>query len=222
MGAWPFSFGGKQDNAGRQKVRKVLDEILEFVSTGRNSSFLDLAKEEYFGKVGGVYEDDHDFEHRMNTFLEWFAFDFRSATMGPDTVFTMYINENRDNFSSEDMVFRMTISKHLHSVFMVKGFKEGMIKVKDLAGGKSFWVTDDELFEKGDLFETRIITVGDSNFFSYTYCLHPRVSAKLIRNAFKKRHSVGFGPDFFVRLHAMQLKWRRSRQIEVKDIYNFQ
>ncbi len=222
MGAWPFSLGAKPDNAGRQKVRKVLDEILEFASTGGNSSFLGLAKEHYFGKVGGVYEDDSDFEQRMNTFLEWFVFDFRSETMGSDTVFTMYINENRDRFSSEEMVFRMTVSKHLHSVFAVKGLKEGMIKVKDLAGGKSFWVTDDEIFEKGDLFETRIITEGDSSFFSYTYCLHPKSAEKLIKDAFKKRHSVGFGPDFFVRLHAMQLKWRRSRQIEVKDIYNFQ
>lgn len=220
MSTWPFS-KAKPDEDGWRIVKDVINELLTFASDKTNAEFLDTAKEKYEGKMGRFYQDESDYIQRMNTFLEWFVFDFRTEELGSNTIFNRYINDNRDRLSSDELTLRMTIAKHLHSIFIVKNFKEGMVKVKDLYQGKSIWVTDDKIFEKGDMMESRVISAYGGNFFSYTYCLHPRSAASHIKAELKKQRKTGLRDDFFLKLRAMQLKWRRSRQIEIKDIYKF-
>lgn len=219
-----FLFGksaGAPNHAGRREVRQLLSNLVAFASEPFNSEPLARAREYYFLKAGEIYEDDPDFDHRMNNFLEWFMFDYKDDGAKAATMLEKYIDAKRDTLTSDELVLNMSMVKHVHSIFIIKYCNKGFIKVSDMLSKKGFLVTGDDNLEKGDLLESRITVTEKGSFFFRTYCLHPKTAYKSIRNELKKRRKTGLDADFFITLQAMQLKWRRSRQINVGDIYSF-
>lgn len=211
----------EQDGLKNDKVLKLLEELNAFATQQPGSEVLKKGREYYFGKTGQVFEDDPDFEHRMNTFLEWFIFDFKSGGAETSTIFEKFIDSKRATLSNDEMIFLMNVGKHTHSVFIVKSSGDGNIKVKDLIGGKVYRLTSEDSLEKGDLLVRRLLCLDDCCCFFNTYSLHPKLAYKPLMTELKKRRKSGVNPDFFIDLQAMQIKWRRSRQIEVQDIYKF-
>lgn len=209
------------DNSKNEKVLQLLEELNSFATKSSNLEELKKGREHYFGKTGQVFEDDPDFEHRMDSFLEWFIFDFKSGGAETSTVFEKFIDSKRAALSNEEMIFLMSVGKHIHSVFQVKSCGNGSIKLKDLVGGKVYTLPSEDSLEKGDLLERRLLCLEDCCCFFHTYSLHPKLAYKPLVTELKKRKKSGIKQDFFVRLQAMQVKWRRSRQIKVGDIYRF-
>ena len=223
MNLW---FSRERGNASKESphkdsVHKVLDDILSFATETDNSSVLRQARELYFGKIGQVFEDDLDFDQRMSTFLEWYIFDYKSGGAETSTLFEKFVDSRRGSLSSEEMVFLMAIGKHTHSIFLVKHSKQGRIKLKDLVTGTAYWLASEDNLEKGDVIEKRIICIDNSCCLFNTYSLHPKQAYKPIFAELKKMKKGGVKPDFFITLQAMQVKWRRSRNIKVRDIYSF-
>ncbi len=210
-----------QDSSKNEEVLQLLEELNSFATRQSNLEELKKGREHYFGKTGQVFEDEPDFEHRMNCFLEWFIFDFKSGGAETSTVFEKFIDSKRESLSNEEMVFLMNVGKHIHSVFKVKSCSDGVIKMKELVGGKVYQLPSEDKLEKGDLLERRLLCLEDCCCFFHTYALHPKLAYKPLMAELKKRKKSGLNPDFFVRLQAMQIKWRRSRQINVRDIYRF-
>lgn len=219
-------FSRERGNASKESphkdsVQKALDDLLSFATETDNSSVLRQARELYFGKIGQVFEDDPDFDQRMSTFLEWYIFDYKSGGAETSTLFEKFVDSRRGSLSSEKMIFLMAIGKHTHSVFLVQYSKQGRIKLKDLVTGTAYWLASEDNLEKGDVIEKRIICIDNSCCLFNTYSLHPKQAYKPIFSEMKKMKKSGVKPDFFVTLQAMQVKWRRSRNIKVRDIYNF-
>jgi hypothetical protein len=210
---------GEPEPSGKQKVRRVLDELISFASEERFQKRLEEAREYYYFKAGKTNDDDPDFIQRMNTFLEWFIFDHRPEGAGGKSLFDLYLAEKLPNLAADEVVLRISASKNYHSIFLVKTIEHGVIKLKDMAGKDSYIVTDDDRLEPKDVLETRIITAGKGCYLSYTHCLHPKTAAKPIMAEIKKRKGLPFDEDFFFKLQGMQLKWRRFRQISINDIY---
>jgi hypothetical protein len=209
------------DNSKNEQVLQLLEELNSFATRSSNLVELKKGRAHYFGKTGQVFEDDQDFEHRMNSFLEWFIFDFKSGGAETSTIFEKFIDSKRAALSNEEMIFLMSVGKHIHSVFQVKSCSNGSIKLKDMIDGKVYTLPSEDSLEKGDLLERRLLNLKDCCCFLLTYSLHPKLAYKPLVTELKKRRKSGIKPDFFVRLQAMQVKWRRSRQIDVWDIYRF-
>ncbi len=203
----------------KPSVRALLDELIGYASEKRFGQRLEEAREYYYLKAGKINEDDADFVQRMNTVLEWFIFDHRPGGIGTNSLFDQYMGEKRARLSSAELVERMAMSKHLHSMFMVISCGDGTIKVKDMATKRRYVVSNDDRLEKGDILEARIVFLGSGCFFTYTHCLHPKAALKPIMGELKKWKSKMLGEDFFFKLQNMQLKWRRFRQISINDIY---
>lgn len=212
---------GEPNPGGMKKVRAVLDELIAFASEERFKIKLEEARAYYYFKVGKTNDDDPDFVQRMNTFLEWFIFDYRPGGAGEKSLFDIYLGENLAKLSAEEVVMRIAASKNHHSIFVVKSHGAGVAKLKDMAGKNSYIVTYDDELEEKDVIEARVILAGNGCFLSYTHCLHPKNTAKAIHSAIKKRKGAALDEEFFFKLQGMQLKWRRFRQIHVDDIYNF-
>ncbi|MFQ5431067.1 MAG: hypothetical protein ACE5EN_01010 [Nitrospinota bacterium] len=209
------------DSLKNEKVLQLLEELNSFAIRQSNLEELKIGREFYFGKTGQVFEDDPDFEHRMNSFLEWLIFDHKSGGAETSTVFEKFVDSKRESLTNEEMVFLMNVGKHIHSIFQVRSCDDGRIKVKDLLGGKVYQLPSEDKLEKGDLLERRLLCLGDCCCFFHTYSLHPKLAYKPIMAELKKRKKSGIKPDFFISLQAMHVKWRRSRQIKVRDIYKF-
>jgi len=209
------------DSLKNEKILQLLEELNSFATRQSNLDELKKGRKHYFGKTGQVFEDDPDFEHRMNSFLEWLIFDYKSGGAETSTVFEKFIDSKRESLTNEEMVFLMNVGKHTHSIFQVKSCSNGMIKVKDLVGGKVHQLPSEDNLEKGDLLERRLLCMEDCCCFFHTYALHPKLAYKPLAAELKKRKQSGLKPDFFISLQAMQIKWRRSRQIKVRDIYSF-
>ena len=209
------------DNSQSEKVLQLLEELNAFATQPANLVELKKGRGHYFGKTGQVFEDDPDFEHRMNSFLEWFIFDFKSGGAETSTIFEKFIDSKRTALSNEEMIFLMSVGKHVHSIFQVKSCGNGTIKLKDMVGGKVYTLPSEDRLEKGDLLDRRLLCLENSCCFLHTYSLHPKLAYKSLIAELKKRKKSGIKPDFFISLQAMQVKWRRSRQIDVLDIYRF-
>jgi len=205
----------------RDEVEAVLERILSFSSEPENRELLEKAREYYLQKVGKTFEDDDDFEQRMNTFVEWYIFNYQPYGTLPGQIFTRYKEKYIVKSSSTEWTIRKAIEKLTHSVFLVKEQKGEVIKVKDLIGRKTYFVTSDDTLEKGDIIQTRIIDYNGGSFFSFAHCLHPKASLKIIKKGIKTKGRNDITSDFFLDLETMQLRWRRSRQIDIKQIYKF-
>jgi len=200
---------------------QILDELMSYAMEPSNSEQLKSAREKYFGVLGQVFEDDPDFEQRMNNFLEWFIFDYKSGGAETTTLYEKYIDSQRRVLAMDELVFKMNIGKHRYSIFSIIRCGNGMIYVKDIADNSRYHVTAEDNLEKGDLLQTRLIKTDKGCFFTHTYCLHPKQAYKYIKAEIKKRKRSGLTPEFFLSLNAKQLTWRRSRKINIEDIYRF-
>lgn len=217
-----FIFGktvGKYMPGNQNRVRALVDRFIEYASQERFTAQLAGARDFYFSRTGKANEDDHDFVQRMNTFLEWFIFDYRPDGVGGSSLFDRYLNETREEIPSEELVWWIAVSRQVHSLFLIKSRAGGVIRMRDLAGGRSYVVTGDDHLEKGDILEARLVVCGGGCYFTYTHCLHPKESYGPIKSEVKKWRGKPLTDDFFLKLQGMQLKWRRFRQISIDDIY---
>jgi hypothetical protein len=210
---------GEPAFALKPSIRELLDELITYASEPRFAKKLEEARAYYFFKAGKINEDDHDFIQRMNTILEWFIFDYRPDGIGTHSIFDQYMSEKRPGLSSEQLIRRIAVSNHVHSLFLVKSCAAGVAKLKDLAAKRQYIVTDDDRLEKGDILETRVIHLDKGCFLSYTHCLHSKEAKKAIVAEMKRWKGKALSEEFFFKLQNMQLKWRRFRQISINDIY---
>ncbi len=210
---------GKPAPEGCAVIRGLLDRLIEYASEPRFAESLNAARELFYAKAGKTNEDDPDFIQRMNTFLEWFIFDYRPEGAGTRSVYDKFLDEKRRETSSADMINWIALSRQVHSMFLIKSCTGGIISVRDLSGRRNYIVTGDDHLEAGDILESRIICIGKGCFFTYTHVLHPKTALRPIRAELKKYRNKPLGEELFFKLQGMQLKWRRFRQISIEDIY---
>ena len=55
-----------------KEIQIALDSCIELYSLGDNLDIFHTAKKEYTALTGAFYEEDEDFEHRVNSFHDWF------------------------------------------------------------------------------------------------------------------------------------------------------
>lgn len=207
---------------------KYLEPIIEEFTTGTYYREVYDAKNEYFKKAGIVYEDDEDFDQRMNIFMDWYLFD--RDLPGIDLPPTKYYHrKNKDRFSNEELNIYKDFCSTLHSIFRLKRktlFKKSGLVISDLFTNKTYTVVDSEVnrgFTKGDIFEARIIPFQGSFEFSKGFCFHPREMQSFILSEIKKVRfqDKNRKTKLILQLAAMKLKHHRFNHIDVKHIYTF-
>jgi len=205
--------------------QKYLEPVIEEFTTGDYYREVYEAKEEYFLKAGKVFEDDSEFESRMNIFMDWYIFerDLPGVDLPP---IKYYFNKNQSKFSSEEIGIYKDLCHTHHSLFQLKRktwFTHALI-VKDLFTGKKYTVNSPEMeqgFSKKDIFEARIIPYRGHFEFSQGFCFHPLEMQSFILKEIKKvryqeksRHT-----KLILQLSQMRLNQLRFSHIDVQEIY---
>ncbi len=205
---------------------KYLDPIIEEFTTGEYYREVFNAKQEYFDKAGIVYEDDPEFEQRMCLFMDWYLFD--RDLPGKDLPPVKYFfRKNKDRLANEELDIYRDFCSTIHSVFRLKrkSFFKKAVVVTDLFSNKSYSVTGMEMsrgFNRGDLFEARLIPFKGSLEFSKGFCFHPTemesyILGEIKRVRFQEKNRQ---TKLILQLSSMKLKSQRFNHIEIQHIYS--
>ena len=206
--------------------QKYLDPVVEMFTTGEYYKEVFQAKQEYFERAGVVYEDDNEFENRMCTFMDWYAFDRELPSIDLPPI-KFYFRKNKDLFSSEELNIYKDFCNTIHSIFYLRKNSGGTIYLKDLFSKKNHEVKDSEInmgFVTGDIFEARLIPFKGVFEFSKGFCFHPVEMEKFIMGEIKKvrYQDRSRQTKLILQLAAMKLKHMRYQHINIKHIYTFE
>jgi hypothetical protein len=207
--------------------QRYLDPVIEEFTSGDYYREVYDAKEEYFEKAGRVYEDDSEFEERMQLFMDWYIFDrdLRGVDLSP---IRFYYRRNKEHLSESDSQIYRELCQTIHSIYRLKrkAFFGGGFLVTDLFTKKTYRVYDSHLergFNAGDLFEGRLITFQGKQYFSKGFCFHPVEMQKFILGEIKKvrAQDVTRQNKLILQFSAMKLKHMRYQHISIEHIYTF-
>ncbi|MGK0289377.1 MAG: hypothetical protein ACI86H_000814 [bacterium] len=206
------------------KFEIIADFINEHPTTSQEAV---VAKKEYIQQTGVIREADDSYENRMNSFLLWFAFDWKIAREGdrtPYQLFLMILEEKRD-VTDEEIQFFTSMYPHQHSLFELKKFTKTESVLKDLFTGTKYVVPDVHSLiglDKGTFFETRLFEFQQGKCFAH-YCIpHPMdVRRNITRQIklIKKRPQLN--TKLVLKLHHFYTKWISYRNIDMRSVYHF-
>jgi hypothetical protein len=208
--------------------QEKLEPIIREFTTGEFYPEVFRAKQEFFERAGTVYDDDSEFEQRMNLFMDWYLFDRDLPAVDLPPI-RYYVRQHQSEFSPEDKQIFEDLSHSIHSLFLLtrfSWFKKDHLVIQDLFSRKKYVVSDPKLkqaFSRGDIFEGRIFPNGSTWHFARGFCFHPIEMRSFIVNEIKKirfqdrsRHL-----KLILQLAQMKLKHIRYAHIDVKHIYGF-
>ncbi len=206
---------------------KYLDPVIEAFTTGEYYREVYHAKQEYFEKAGVVYEDDPEFDQRMNIFMDWYIFD-RDLPKVDLPPIKYYSRLNQDEMNDEELQIYNDLCSTIHSIFRLKRLtwnRKGLV-IQDLFSNKTWKVMEPEInrgFSKGDLFEARLIPFKGRFEFSRGFCFHPVEMESFILGEIKKvrYQSTEKQTKLILQLSNMKLKHLRFNHIDVRHIYTF-
>lgn len=205
-----------------EKIHLKLDEILKTYSSEKYYDLLVEAKEKYFNVVGGIDEDDDDFEQQMNSFNEWYLF--------------QYLNPKSSNTIIEESIVSLDISdefakcfvNHSFSLFeFVKKNRKDQIVLQDLIHRNKIILSTSHptpALLVNDVFSGRILQYNEDHYLLKGICVFP-VDVKSILKKESKKVRKKSDPKkeshFLLSLESMKNRWRRYGHIDVKKIFSF-
>ena len=130
-----------------------LDQLIAFASHEDRKPDLLAAKADYFQRTGEVFEDDKQFEMRMASFLDHFLFDRPRPASGKTPAQEFLESRSAAEDPGEVAAFR-SFTETVHGLFEVRKIKPGVVRLRELFGGKEFDVTERRHtvgLEKGDI-----------------------------------------------------------------------
>jgi hypothetical protein len=208
-------------------MQQKLEPIIKEFTTGEFYPEVFRAKQEFFERAGTVYDDDVEFEQRMNLFMDWYLFDRDLPGVDLPPI-RYYVRQHQSEFSPEDKQIFENLSTSIHSLFLLKRmtwFGNNLV-IQDLFSRKSYTVLDPKMkqaFSKGDIFEGRVFPSDGKWNFAQGFCFHPIEMRSFIVNEIKKirfqersRHL-----KLILQLAQMKLKHQRFAHIDVSHIYTF-
>lgn len=205
--------------------QKYLDPVVDMFTTGEYYNELYKAKQEYFERAGVVYEDDVEYESRMNIFMDWYIFDRDMPGIDLPPI-KFYFRKHADALPVEEAEVYKGFCNTVHSIFYNKKISRAGVIVEDLFSKKTYEVRDPEInlgFMKGDLFEARLIPFKGGYEFSKGFCFHPIEMEKFILGEIKKVRfqDKARQTKLVLQLASMRLKQTRYQHINIKHIYTF-
>lgn len=182
------------------------------------------ARDDFFQMTGKLNQSDPSFNNRMNAFLLWFIFDFRSS-LDLKTPFELYCEAVRSLQPEVNQDSVCAYKNHTHSLFEFKKMQKEDAIVRDLFSGEKLRIVDPDFLigsPSGTIFETRVFNLDGQYRFSNYFIQHPAEMKKPIKKRCKQIRKCGETvKPFIAMLHSYHTKWERYRNINIKSIYHF-
>ncbi len=177
-----------------------------------------LRAQEEFGAKGGELNGEGR-EDRLAFFFDWFIFERPLASAGVPPM--EHYMEKALYDSGEDEAYRHIIQNR-RSMFLVKGGKNGEVKLKDLFSGELYRIAGaDTVFERGDIVETRLVNFYGRRMSTGVFRFYPGDMYGIICEEFMDaRLDDNWDPLRLIdNLHRLKSMCERYRNTGVKKIY---
>ena len=202
-------------------VHRQLERLAERYSAGENKIEAMRAREEYFERAGKVFDDDAElFENRMAAFLEWYVLErpFRGG-LAP----VVHVLDDDQTLPVEERRTIALLAASHRSLFELHEVDERIMDLEDVLGGARFLVTERRHtigFNRGDLFEARVISDGTSVIFGKTFIFHPVDARDVALAAVDSALERGVARDeILFDLARRHVRWHRFGHIGAAKIY---
>lgn len=203
------------------RVGALLDAVLARFAAGRWQEEVVRAREEWLDRAGRVYDDERSYEHRLDTFHEWYA--LQRPLQGGPVPAARYLAEEAARLPEEDAAVLRALCRTQWGLWQVLEVDGPTIALFDLLqGGRFDVVLERELpgLEAGDLFDARIIGVGGRLHFTRAFLFHPREATASIEAFLEAARRRGEGHEAILfRLAQVRLRCDRYRNLAASKVY---
>lgn len=202
-------------------VHDHIDKVLSHYTQGEFFSDLKEAKEKYFSLTGKLDEDKDEFESRMNSFNDWYIFQYRQKD--GSKVIEEYI---RNNQLDEEMSQALLNVNHSLFEFTKTSFRKQIV-LKDILHDEKIVLKKDHptiSLMEGDIFTGRIIKYKGDNYLLKGVCTLPQKVKSILKKQSKKvRKMNNFEEElkFLLHLEALKTKATHYSHIDPAKIFVF-
>jgi hypothetical protein len=202
-------------------IESHIDKILDHYTKGDYYDLLIKAKEEFIALTGTIDEEANEYEARMNTFNDWFIFNYRREDQ------RRVIDDYIQSFEIED-----ELSKSLYNInfsvfqFVKINFKKQIV-LKDILHNEKFIISKEDsnlALLEDDLFLGRIVTYNDKNHLLKGVTTLPREVLSILKKQSKKvrkLHSDSAEEEFLITLEKLKIKSLHYSHLNTNQVFIF-
>ncbi|WP_408097933.1 hypothetical protein ACJVC5_03145 [Peredibacter sp. HCB2-198] len=202
-------------------VHNHLDKVLGLYTQGDFFNDLKEAKEKYFSLTGKLDEDKDEFESRMNSFNDWYIFQYRQKD--GSKVIEDYI---RNNQLEEDLSQALLNVNHSLFEFTKTSFRKQIV-LKDILHDEKITLVKNHptisLIE-GDVFTGRVIKYKGENYLLRGVCMLPQGVKSILKKQSKKvrkQNSFEDELNYLLQLEQLKTKAMHYSHIDPTKIFIF-
>jgi|SRR5690606_16191686 len=202
-------------------VHNHLDKVLNLYTQGEFFSDLKEAKEKYFMLTGKLDEDKDEFESRMNSFNDWYIFQYKQKD--GSKVIEEYI---RNNDLEEDLSQSFLNVNHSLFEFTKVSFRKQIV-LHDILHDEKIVLKKEHpniSLVEGDIFTGRVIKYKNEYVLLRGICILPKtVKSALKKQSKKVRKMSSFEEElnFLLKLEALKTKCMHYAHIDPTKIFVF-
>lgn len=201
----------------------LMDKILQFFAGEQFQDEIRLAKRDFFDSSSVFDEGSSHFELRMAQFFDWYFFT-RKLRGYECTPLHGALLPRELKYTPNEVEMIQIMRRHRNGLFEYIKTKDGNLILKDLISDKKVTVKESPFisgFAADEIFQVRIIPIGDSFIFTRGFCFHPPEAKKFI---FKEAKRYRKNPDLNVeelllRLTKMRYKYEQYKHVTINQIY---
>lgn len=202
-------------------VHNHLDKVLGLYTQGQFFSDLKEAKDNYFSLTGKLDEDKEEFESRMNSFNDWYIFQYRQKD--GSKVIEEYIRNNQLDEEISQALLNVN-----HSLFEYKrtSFRKQVVLQDILHDKKVVLKKDHPLISlmEGDIFTGRVINYKGEYFLLKGVCTLPQGVKSILKKQSKRiRKFNSFEEElkYLLQLESLKTKAMHYSHIDPSKIFIF-
>ena len=202
-------------------VHEHLDKVLSLYTQGEYFDVLKEAKDTYFSITGKLDEDNAEFESRMNTFNDWYIFQYRQKD-GSKVIEDYIRNHQLDEELSQSF---LNVN---HSLFeFVKTNFRNQIVLKDILHDEKVILNKDHpniSLVEGDVFTGRVIKYNGAHYLLRGVCTLPQALKSTLKKQSKKVRKLNSFEEelkFLLHLESLKTKATHYSHIDPTKIFIF-
>lgn len=202
-------------------IQAEVDKILETYSEGFRYEEIKKAMDIFIIKTGKMDEESEEYEARMNSFNDWFVFNYRKED--GSRIIENHFKKNNDN---EEMKAALLSTKYSLFLFHKINFRKQVI-IKDVLHSEKFTLATDNgilALVENDLFLGRFVTYKEKNYLLNGICTLPREVLSPLKKESKKIRKLNnqFEEEsFLLNLERLKAKSIQYGHIESHKIFTF-
>ncbi|MBN2528498.1 MAG: hypothetical protein JXR76_19070 [Deltaproteobacteria bacterium] len=198
-------------------------ELLERDASKAGLADFRLAREEFHKLTGEFEEGEPWFETRMTMFMDWYLLDRKGP--GGKTPIEKYLAQHEFELNDEDLRIFQRLNVTLRSSFQIQKIKGDQLLLEDLILGgqwKCRWVLPSVGLKTDDIFNSRLILVGDEIEVGRGAVLHPVDAHEAlfeILDRARREHLPVTKTVYY--LDKVKLKLDRYSNVKIRHVYKY-